>query len=198
MDEPEYATLTWNKGRYLSKLHCRLGMKTFKTNLTKAFSLIELLVVIAIIAILTTLVTTAIAQARSKARSAICKNNLKQMGIGLILYVDECESVVRPSDMIAIGDNDWIGLNSIFPYNTGKFPFNRMGSVHSEGANAVFCDGHVEYGKLIEATDGCSQFKCRVENAEFKAQKQDTAPTPSLDSSSGAVAINIAPPARGA
>ena len=47
------------------------------------FTLIELLVVIAIIAILIALVTPAIIAARATARSAQCKNNLKNFGIGL-------------------------------------------------------------------------------------------------------------------
>ena len=52
------------------------------------FTLIELLVVIAIIAILIALLLPAVQQAREAARKSQCKNNLKQIGLGLANYHD--------------------------------------------------------------------------------------------------------------
>ncbi len=63
-----------------------------------AFTLIELLIVIAIIAILVSLLLPALSQAKSSARSARCLSNLRQIGIGLISYVND-ERYYPPHDL---------------------------------------------------------------------------------------------------
>jgi prepilin-type N-terminal cleavage/methylation domain-containing protein/prepilin-type processing-associated H-X9-DG protein len=53
---------------------------------SKAFTLIELLVVIAIIAILAAILFPVFTQAKEAAKATACLSNMKQVGLGLLLY----------------------------------------------------------------------------------------------------------------
>ncbi len=75
----------------------RAGRRSAREGLevpTRNFTLIELLVVIAIIAILASMLLPALQQAREKGREAVCMSQLKQLGTGLYMYVDEWDGAL--------------------------------------------------------------------------------------------------------
>jgi prepilin-type N-terminal cleavage/methylation domain-containing protein/prepilin-type processing-associated H-X9-DG protein len=100
----------------------------------KAFTLIELLVVIAIIAILAAILFPVFAQARSKARQATGLSNIKQVALGVMMYIQdydeqfpragwECQNNADDPGIPVgarnpCGGTNW--QNVIYPYNKSE------------------------------------------------------------------------------
>ncbi len=66
-----------------------MSLITPKGTAKRGFTLIELLVVIAIIAILAAILFPVFGRARENARRSSCQSNLKQIGIGILQYVQD-------------------------------------------------------------------------------------------------------------
>jgi prepilin-type processing-associated H-X9-DG protein/prepilin-type N-terminal cleavage/methylation domain-containing protein len=88
-----------------------------------AFTLIELLVVIAIIVILAAMLLPALSRAKAAADSAVCKNNLHQIGLAMRMYVDDFKVYPlfgRPSVGLASPPQMW--YNALERYTSAKWP----------------------------------------------------------------------------
>lgn len=90
----------------------------------RGFTLIELLVVIAIISILAAILFPVFARARANARRAACQSNLKQIGLGVMMYVQDYDEFYPPSRIPTTqakfipggATGYWEWMNIIYPY----------------------------------------------------------------------------------
>ncbi|KHE90466.1 MAG: DUF1559 domain-containing protein [Candidatus Scalindua rubra] len=83
-------------------------MKIPRSN--EGFTLIELLVVIAIIGILAGILLPVLSRARESARKTQCMSNVKQIGMGLIMYANENNENFPSSSADAM-----LSLNLLYP-----------------------------------------------------------------------------------
>jgi prepilin-type N-terminal cleavage/methylation domain-containing protein len=118
------------------------------TSRKTGFTLIELLVVIAIIAILAAILFPVFARARENARRASCQSNLKQIGLGWQMYVQDYDSRLPVYEGATYTGNSGTVMPLLAPYvKNGQIfycPSGRGGSVSPYGD--ALSSPHAAYG----------------------------------------------------
>lgn len=114
-------------------------MKNFKS----AFTLIELLVVIAIIAILAAILFPVFGRARENARRSSCQSNLKQIGLGVMQYVQDYDESYPYSntDVMPLDPNPAMGGQSWFfdAAGPGYFGWGQIIFPYTKSNQVYYC-----------------------------------------------------------
>jgi prepilin-type N-terminal cleavage/methylation domain-containing protein/prepilin-type processing-associated H-X9-DG protein len=101
----------------------------------EAFTLIELLVVIAIIALLLSVIMPALKKAKEGAKALVCKNNMRQMSLGLILYTQDHNDLTMP--LLHTAGDYW--FHQIAPYLGDQNYRDTSGEDVSKAMKVSYC-----------------------------------------------------------
>lgn len=107
----------------------------------KAFTLIELLVVIAIIALLAAILFPVFARARENARRSSCQSNMKQIGLGMLQYVQDYDEnlpspVYGSTSTTPVQQAYYRWQDAIFPYVKNEQIFRCPSDINRAGSRA--------------------------------------------------------------
>src|SRR6266446_179489 len=101
------------------------------------FNVIELLVVVVIVAILAALLLPALTKAKEQGRSSICKNNMRQLTLAMVLYADDNNDYLPwPGDVDRNWQPDWVfgGQPNTYPNNPDSWNMPGFG-FHAESGS---------------------------------------------------------------
>lgn len=116
--------------RVVSESKKRLHGRRRLTKPTSAFTLIELLVVVGIVGILVSLLLPAVQSVREAARQTSCKNNMRQLGIGLHNYHDTHRTL--PPGCIEWRASNAHPTRRQFAWSALLLPFIEQQNVHQQ------------------------------------------------------------------
>ncbi len=106
------------------------------------FTLVELLVVVAIVSVLMALLVPALSAAKDLANRAACASNMKQIGLGLMMYADDHKGVVVPGCLQPLPSVWQYAHKSLFSYVSGDQGYEvwRCPECRVNNTAAVFTD----------------------------------------------------------
>lgn len=97
------------------------------------FTIVELLVVIAIISVLIAILLPALGAARQRARIAACGSQLRQLGVGMTLYLEDHDRALPQAAYPPVPGAPPRVIGSLFGGKAGRLPFFGLNQVGISG-----------------------------------------------------------------
>jgi prepilin-type N-terminal cleavage/methylation domain-containing protein/prepilin-type processing-associated H-X9-DG protein len=169
-------------------------MGQMRGEVKKAFSLVELLVVISIIALLGSVLMPALVAARAQGRQVVCKSNIRQLHLANVGYASENEGSYVPAalDIFSANKHRWHGVrdNINSPFDSARGPL----AAYLGNSGVKRCPEYVDFRHGDpwdwDFEDGCGGYgynmtyigsriwessyedeKCRVTTKDFEVRK---------------------------
>lgn len=160
-------------------------------NRKKAFTLIELLIVIAIIATLAAILFPVLAQMRRRSYQSACLSNLHQIGTGILLYSHDYDDFLPWASGLSENDPKIPKLKIVLdPYIKSSKVWHCPADIGVQGgmvdvpiseatSHEVYGSSYWQWTQLIRARRPLSSFQGQINAGEYVTVKTDVPVSPS-------------------
>ncbi|MGE3109601.1 MAG: DUF1559 domain-containing protein [Phycisphaerales bacterium] len=123
----------------------RLGAGTRQSGV-RGFTLIDLLVSMSVIAVLVGLLLPSMAGVRETTRQVVCRNNVRQLGLGMFMYAEDNNDMMPPSIFTASAQSDQVHLATVVRRATSPVSWEGLGHLYSRdylpAVGVFYCPSH--------------------------------------------------------